>query len=89
MEEAGFGARDLIPLKQVSLAPGYFSSRMDILLARDLFPEQRVGDEPEPLEVIPWPLNRIDELLARSDFTESRSISALLLAQKWLAEQEN
>ncbi|KAL8181354.1 UNVERIFIED_CONTAM: hypothetical protein K2H54_000207 [Gekko kuhli] len=61
--------------------------RMDILLARDLFPEQRVGDEPEPLEVIPWPLNRIDELLARPDFTESRSISALLLAQRWLAEQ--
>lgn len=88
MEEAGFGAHSLIPLKQVSLAPGYFSSRMDILLARDLFPEQRIGDEPEPLEVIPWPLNRIDELLARPDFTESRSISALLLAQKWLAEQE-
>jgi hypothetical protein len=38
--------------------------------------------------VIPWPLNRIDELLARPDFTESRSISALLLASKWLAEQE-
>ena len=45
--------------------------------------------EPEPLEVIPWPLNRIDELLARPDFTESRSISALLLACKWLAEQES
>ncbi|MHC9245972.1 ADP compounds hydrolase NudE [Aeromonas jandaei] len=87
MEEAGFGANNLTLLKQVSLAPGYFSSRMDILLARDLFPEQRIGDEPEPLEVIPWPLNRIDELLARPDFTESRSISALLLAQKWLAEQ--
>ncbi|ABK39771.1 ADP compounds hydrolase NudE [Aeromonas hydrophila] len=87
MEEAGFGANSLTLLKQVSLAPGYFSSRMDILLARDLFPEQRVGDEPEPLEVIPWPLNRIDELLARPDFTESRSISALLLAQRWLAEQ--
>jgi len=39
--------------------------------------------------VIPWPLNRIDELLARPDFTESRSISALLLASKWLAEQGN
>ena len=87
MEEAGFGANSLTLLKQVSLAPGYFSSRMDILLARDLFPEQRIGDEPEQLEVIPWPLNRIDELLARPDFTESRSISALLLAQKWLAEQ--
>ena len=89
MEEAGFGASSLTLLKQVSLAPGYFSSRMDILLARDLYPEQRVGDEPEPLEVIPWPLNRIDELLARPDFTESRSISALLLASKWLAEQGN
>ncbi|MGL5812924.1 MAG: ADP compounds hydrolase NudE [Aeromonas sp.] len=89
MEEAGFGARELVPLKQLSLAPGYFSSRMDILLARDLYPEQRIGDEPEPLEVIPWPLDRVDELLARPDFTESRSISALLLAQKWLAEQGN
>lgn len=87
MEEAGFGANSLTLLKQVSLAPGYFSSRMDILLAQDLFPEQRIGDEPEPLEVVPWPLNRIDELLARPDFTESRSISALLLAQKWLTEQ--
>ena len=83
-----FGANSLIPLKQVSLAPGYFASKMDILLARDLFPEQRVGDEPEPLEVIPWPLNRIDALLEREDFTESRSISALLLTIKWLAEQE-
>ncbi|WP_434665525.1 ADP compounds hydrolase NudE [Aeromonas sp. NJAU223] len=89
MEEAGFGARDLVSLKQVSLAPGYFSSRMDILLARELYPELRVGDEPEPLEVIPWPLDQIDELLARPDFTESRSISALLLARKWLAEQGN
>lgn len=88
MEEAGFGAGTLIPLKQVSLAPGYFASKMDILLALDLFPEWRVGDEPEPLEVIPWPLSRIDELLEREDFTESRSISALLLAQKWLARQE-
>ena len=34
-------------------------------------------------------LDRIDELLARPDFTESRSISALLLASKWLAEQES
>lgn len=87
MEEAGFAARELIPLKQVSLAPGYFSSRMDILLARDLYPEQREGDEPEPLDVIPWSLSDIDALLARPDFTESRSLSALFLAQKWLAEE--
>lgn len=38
MEEAGFGANSLTLLKQVSLAPGYFSSRMDILLARNISP---------------------------------------------------
>lgn len=35
MEETGYGARELIPLKQVALAPGFFASRMDLLLARD------------------------------------------------------
>ncbi|MGL6351830.1 MAG: ADP compounds hydrolase NudE [Aeromonas sp.] len=87
MEEAGFGAKRLTLLKQVSLAPGYFSSRMDILLAQDLFSQLQIGDEPEPLDVIPWPLSQIDDLLARPDFSESRSISALLLAQKWLVQK--
>lgn len=88
MEEVGYGARQLIPLKQVSLAPGYFGSRMDILLARNLYPEQREGDEPEPLDVVPWPLDKLDELLSRPDFSEARSICGLLLLQAWLSHEE-
>lgn len=88
MEEVGYGARQLISLKQVSLAPGYFGSRMDILLARDLYPEQREGDEPEPLDVVPWPLDKLDELLSRPDFSEARSICGLLLLQAWLSHEE-
>ncbi|MBM7456749.1 ADP-ribose diphosphatase [Oceanisphaera litoralis] len=88
MEEIGYGARQLTPLKQVTLAPGYFGSRMDILLARDLYPERREGDEPEPLDVVPWPLDQLDQLMARPDFSEARSICGLFLLQDWLNKEE-
>lgn len=88
MEEVGYGARTLLPLKQVSLAPGYFGSRMDILLARDLYPEQREGDEPEPLEVVPWPVSQLDQLMALAEFSEARSICGLYLLQDWLRRGE-
>lgn len=87
MEEAGYGARTLAELKQVTLAPGYLGHRMSIVLARDLFPASLPGDEPEPLEVLPWRFDAIDALLAREDFSEGRSIAALYLARDWLTRQ--
>lgn len=83
MEETGFGARELIPLKEVTLAPGFLGSRMSLLLARDLYPEQREGDEPEPLELVCWPLARARDLLAEPDFSDARSVAALMLALDW------
>ncbi len=85
MEEVGYGANKLVKLKEVTLAPGYFNAQMTILLAFDLFEQSLEGDEPEPLEVIPWPLSRSDELLDNPEFSESRSVAGLLLAQKWFA----
>ncbi|TEW53925.1 ADP compounds hydrolase NudE [Psychromonas sp. RZ22] len=81
-EEVGFGAKELTELKKVVMAPSYFSSEMTLFMAKDLYQEKLPGDEPEPLEVIKWPLNKVDELLARDDFQEARSISALLLVIK-------
>ena len=86
-EEAGFAANDLIELHKVSMAPTFFNAHMTIVLARDLYPKQLEGDEPEPLEVIHWPLDEADALLAREDFIEARCIAALFLAQKWFKEQ--
>ncbi|EGR2796266.1 ADP-ribose diphosphatase [Vibrio cidicii] len=83
-EEIGFGAKKLTPLKQVVLAPSYFSSKMTLFIAQDLYPETLQGDEPEPLEVVRWPLQQAEELLNHLDFCESRSITALLLAIKAL-----
>jgi len=88
-EEVGFGARKLQKLKKVTMAPSYFSSEMTLFMAFDLYPEKLEGDEPEPLEVVKWPVNKIDELLARDDFQEARGISALLLALKALNESKS
>jgi ADP-ribose diphosphatase len=79
-EEIGYGARSLELMRSVALAPGYIRHRTHMVLARDLYEARLPGDEPEPIEQVPWPLNRVDELLARDDFTEARSLLALLLA---------
>lgn len=79
-EEVGFGAKRFTSLKEVVIAPSYFNSKMTLFMAHDLYPESLEGDEPEPLEVVKWPIADIEQLLARDDFQEARSISALLLA---------
>ncbi len=83
-EEIGFGAGRFVPLKSLALAPGYFNATMHIVLAFDLYPEQQQGDEPEPLELISWARGNSDLLLQQVDFTEARSVAALLLAQQYL-----
>lgn len=81
-EEVGYGAKTLTHLAQWSLSPAYFCARMDIVLAKDLYPERLAGDEPEPIEVISWKLRDIDALLAHPEFHESRSVAALLLLER-------
>lgn len=84
-EEVGFGSRQIKQLKMLTLAPGYFTHKMNVLLAKDLYVEKLEGDEPEPLEVVYWPLSDIDNLLSQPDFTEARSIAGLLIAEKELS----
>ncbi|RDH89040.1 MAG: ADP compounds hydrolase NudE [endosymbiont of Seepiophila jonesi] len=81
-EEVGYGANRLELLRTVSIAPAYIQHFTHIILARNLFPDKQEGDEPEPIEVVPWKLSAWDELLAQPDFTESRSITAISLTRK-------
>jgi ADP-ribose diphosphatase len=85
-EEIGYGARSLTQLTSLTIAPGYLSHTTHIVLAQDLYPEQLLGDEPEPLEVVPWPLSGLPELMEQNDLTEARSIAALFLAHNHLRE---
>ena len=86
-EEAGYGARSLTVLRELTLAPTYMSHATHLVLARELYPERLAGDEPEPLEVVPWRLDALHELILRDDFSEGRSIAALFIAREWLRTQ--
>ncbi|NRB71256.1 MAG: ADP compounds hydrolase NudE [Xanthomonadales bacterium] len=83
-EEAGVAARELTELTALSLAPGYMTHVTHVVLARDLYPSRLAGDEPEELEVLPWPLEQLHELVQRPDCTEGRSIAALYIARDHL-----
>jgi len=83
-EEVGYGATQLTFLKEVTAIPGYLTGSMYCILAQGLYPEKLEGDEPEPLDVIPWKLSQINDLVAQEDFTEARSIAALFMTMHYL-----
>lgn len=83
-EEAGYAAKSLKKIRSISLAPGYLSHQMELILAQDLYPSRLQGDEPEAIEIVPWKFSEIEQLLAREDFTEARSIAALYLVKELL-----
>ena len=87
-EEAGFGARKLDYVRQITLAPAYMGFSIHVILARDLYPESLPGDEPEIMEVKKWRLQEADQLVMSELLSESRSIAALKLAEVFI-EREN
>jgi ADP-ribose diphosphatase len=87
-EEIGFGAHKLLELTTLSLAPGYMTHVTHVVLARDLYPEKLDGDEPEELEIVPWPLADLNTLVQRTDCTEGRSIAALYIARDYLEQEK-
>ncbi|WP_023640915.1 ADP compounds hydrolase NudE [Dickeya zeae] len=86
MEEVGFGAERFELLSTLTMAPSYFSSSMNIVVASGLYPKRLQGDEPEPLQLVRWPLANMMSLLKEPDFREARNVSALFLAQQFLAQ---
>ncbi len=86
-EEIGYASDAITYLRSMSSAPGHMAGKMHIVIARDLYPQQLEGDEPEPIEVVPWSLDNLGELVARDDFSEARSIAALLWV-KYLLNKE-
>lgn len=87
MEEVGYGARKLEHLTSLTIAPGYQSHCTHVVLAQDLFEQRCEGDEPEEIEVVPWSLNRLNELLTQQECTEARSIAALFMVREHLTRQ--
>lgn len=84
MEETGYAARRLEHIHSLTLAPGYINHVTHIVLAQDLYPQRKAGDEPEEIEVVPWRLDDLPTLLEQPDCTEARSIAALFIVRDML-----
>lgn len=81
-EEIGFLPNKLELLDSLSLAAGYMTHHTHIVLAEDLVPQEAEGDEPEPLEVVHWPLEDWHDLIGHPEFSEGRAYAALMLLLK-------
>lgn len=81
MEEIGYGAKKLTHITTLSQAPSYQSHTIHIILAEQLYPQKEQGDEPEPLEVVPWSLDNLPALFATGEFNEARSVAAIYMAR--------
>ncbi|MDC9729137.1 MAG: ADP compounds hydrolase NudE [Methyloprofundus sp.] len=82
-EEVGYGANKIQQISSFSLAPSYMQHMTEIILAEELYEERLAGDEPEPLEVVPWKLSNLAELISSGECTEARSIAALYMARDY------
>ena len=80
-EEIGFSAQSVEFVKELSLAPSHMGFTINVMFAKDLYPEELEGDEPEPLELVRWPLADLDGLISSDEFSEARAIAALTLCK--------
>lgn len=83
-EEIGYAANSITELNTFTISPGYMSHSIVVMLAEDLYEKTAVGDEPEPLEVVPVKLSDLHQIIQREDCSEARSIAALYAAKEHL-----
>lgn len=83
-EEIGYAAGELILLKNMAQSPNYMQHSTQLVLARDLYPQAAVGDEPEPLNTQIISLRELEAVCQWPDFNEARSIAALYLVRSYL-----
>lgn len=83
-EEIGYKANRLDKLGILTMSPGYLTQKTHIFLARDLEKSSLKGDEPEVLEVLEFPFANFEKLIDNGQLTESRMISALFLARRFI-----
>jgi ADP-ribose pyrophosphatase len=82
-EEIGKRAEQWEELVAFYTSPGISDERVWVFLATDLSdaPEPGAADEDERIEIVPWPLSRLDDAIEQCE--DSKSLIALL----WLATQ--
>lgn len=86
-EEIGYGASDIRHVRQMTSTPHYTCAISHLLLAQDLYPQTRQGDEPEALTQLRWPLTELDSLLEHPDITDARTLHAIYWLRDYLRKR--
>ena len=77
-EEIGKAADTWEHLKGIYTSPGFTDERIDVFLASGLRDVERPPvEEDERIEIVPWPLDRLDDAIAATE--DAKSLVALLL----------
>jgi ADP-ribose pyrophosphatase len=86
-EEIGYVGRRLDKLAEFYNSPGFCDEYTHLFLATDLEERERaaVSHEEAAMTVERVALERVDELIARGDLIDAKSIIGLLLARQFLA----
>ncbi len=78
-EEIGMACANIRLLRRIIVSPAYFNRPTSIMLATNLSNDPLPGDEPEAIQQIRWPLDRIWELPEDEDFVDGSNQLALYL----------
>ena len=81
-EEIGKGARSVEHVKSFYSSPGFTDELMHLYLCTDLYEERAEADENERIEVVPWPLERVDDAIAETP--DAKSLVGLLWLRSYL-----
>jgi 8-oxo-dGTP pyrophosphatase MutT (NUDIX family) len=82
-EEIGKAAADWREVASFYTSPGFTDERVVVYAATGLSDAQAEPDPEERIEIVPWPLDRLDEAIA--DCHDSKSLVGLL----WLARERD
>ena len=87
LEETGYSASEWIKLGHQHPCIGYSNEVIHMYLARGLIAGAHQRDDDEHLEVFEAPFERCISMIRSGEITDGKTIVALFLAEKYLAEQ--
>jgi ADP-ribose pyrophosphatase len=82
-EEIGHGARSWEPILVYYTSAGFTDERVHLFLATDLYESVAESGENERIEIVPWPLDRLEQAI--EDCRDAKTLIGLL----WLARRLN
>ncbi|AKR42866.1 NUDIX domain-containing protein [Methylophilus sp. TWE2] len=84
LEETGYTAQDWVKLGIQHPCIGYSNEVIHIYLATGLSQGEHARDNDEAMDVFTWPFERVMQAIEAGEITDSKTMSAMLLAERHL-----